>query len=88
MEKCPFCKSENLVAFHEHYTFCKECTAIYTYYIIRDSKINCEHITKNTVCADRPPWFRNIREATVYIEQTVESHACSVCGAEVIPDGW
>ena len=86
MEKCCFCGSDDIVWHNEHYTFCKNCTAIYTHSMLQ--KTNCSHITEDSVCVDRPPWFRNARESVPYIKETDNGQFCSVCGKKVIADGW
>ena len=85
-EKCVFCGSADVVNTHEHWTFCKECTALYTNMILQKS--NCEHITKDSPFVERPPWYKNHRDSIPYIKGDTENTRCSVCGANVESDGW
>jgi len=85
-ESCIFCKSTDLVTFSEHYTFCKNCSAIYTFNAVQE--INCTHITKDSACVERPAWFKADRDSVAYIKELGDRQVCSVCGAEVIADGW
>lgn len=85
-EKCPFCKSEDVVSFKEHYSFCKECTAIYTSSAVVEK--NCEHINKESVIVERPPWYKKDRDSVAYIIESEDIAKCSVCGAEVELGGW
>jgi hypothetical protein len=87
-EECFFCGSQNTVPFNEHYTFCKNCTAIYTEMIVVET--NCDHIKENSVIVDREPWFKKIRnkckkEGKAYI---LKDNRCSKCNAITIADGW
>ena len=84
-EKCPFCKSEDVVPFKEHYSFCKECTAIYTYSAVITG---CEHINKESTIAERPPWYKKDRDSIAYIIETGNVAKCSVCGTEIELGGW
>ena len=79
---CVFCNSSDTVRFKEHYTFCSECSAIYTSMIIQ--KKNCDHITDNTVVVEHEPWYKHIRDSKVYI---IDGE-CSECGNAVVTDGW
>jgi hypothetical protein len=80
--KCKFCGSENIVDVHEHYTFCTECTALYTKMILEKS--NCKHISDSSITVERPPWYKKARESIAYIF----NYKCSVCGKDAIADGW
>jgi len=86
MEKCYFCGSEEIIPHNEHYVFCKNCTAIYTQCAVAEK--NCEHITKDSVSVERPPWFKKDRDSKAYIESFMGKTVCSVCGKEVIEGGW
>ena len=54
-KECYFCEQPNTILFDEHYTFCPNCSAIYTFSMIQSS--NCEHVTpdKRVPCVDRRP---------------------------------
>jgi len=80
--QCKFCLSYDIIVFHEHYTFCKECAVIYTELIVQET--NCEHITDNTITVDNECWYKFRRKSIPYIYKD----ACSVCGKKAIADGW
>ena len=85
-EKCFFCNSEETLAFSEHYTFCPECTSIYTI-MIPIQKCECLLDTSPTVT--REPWYKEIRDnAKPHIIEDVHRQKCSVCDSTVIYDGW
>lgn len=91
MEECFFCGSKDIILFNEHYTFCKNCTAIYT--IMSTGETVCEHfINKDEmVVVERLPWFekfRNISEPYVFDTKTAYGSICSTCGKEVCDSGW
>ena len=86
MEKCCFCDSDDIVWHNEHYVFCKSCTAIYTNGMLIEK--NCNHITEDSVCVDRLPWFKELRKDRPYIKEVNGEQVCSVCGKEVVADGW
>lgn len=89
-EVCFFCGSKNTVLFSEHYTFCKECTAIYSEMIVIEK--HCKHIGETAVVAEREPWFRSlrqeIREKKLGYILEGNSGRCSVCQSITIADGW
>jgi len=85
-ERCYFCKESGLIHFHEHYHFCPECSAIYTFMIT--SETNCSHIKSGVPVAERVPWFKSDREANVYIDVDHHGHWCSVCRTPVKVGGW
>jgi hypothetical protein len=80
--KCALCGYIETVPFHEHYTFCPDCSAIYTQMIVQEK--NCDHIKDDTVVVEREPWYKSTREETIYIFED----ACSVCKKKAIADGW
>lgn len=84
-EKCYFC-GKDAIKFHEHYYFCPECSAIYTYLIVWKS--NCKHIKDRIPTATRPPWYKDVRESKAYIEEVGENHRCSICKKPCSVDGW
>ncbi len=85
-EKCVFCGSDDIVNTHEHWIFCKECTALYTNMMLQWAK--CDHITEMSPFVERPPWYKNYRDSIPYVIGNTENTRCSVCGAEVSMDGW
>jgi len=84
-EKCKFCNSE-VITFDEHYTFCTSCSAIYTQMMV--SETNCEHINENSLYVERAPWFKAARNTIPYIKVEADKCSCSVCGKQVMADGW
>jgi len=95
-EECYFCGQLRTIRFNEHYTFCPNCSAIYTFFILVDS--NCEHVSNNTPAVIREPWYYRGPERPIkpYIyEGKVLSYGqirkvqkCSVCNKKCIADGW
>lgn len=85
-EKCAFCNSEDTVTFGEHYTFCKECSSIYTQMMLLEK--NCDHITDNSLYVLRLPWFKKLQNVTPYIHVVDGNAVCSMCGESVLSDGW
>jgi len=84
---CPFCEHKGLVLFHEHYYFCPDCSAIFTFNVVQKS--NCNHLADRAPTAIREPWYREKRENTLYIKENPNGEQeCSKCGAECIADGW
>ena len=84
-EKCYFCNNEETVLFNEHYTFCPNCSAIYTDLMIQES--NCEHIKNGIPVAVREPWYKGSRNVP-FIKEEGDMQKCSVCGKLCIADGW
>ena len=88
-EKCYFC-DKSTVRFHEHYHFCPECSAIYTYLIVWKS--NCKHIKDRMPTVIREPWYKELRmdDKKPYIVDTKASgkQTCSVCNKPCTSDGW
>jgi len=99
-EKCYFCDHPITVLFNEHYNFCPDCSAIYTFPTVH--KTDCSHIRDNIPVAERPPWYKEYRDAKPYIyeESSVfKRHSlyeeiegvtqkCSICHAECTADSW
>jgi hypothetical protein len=93
-EKCYFCGKDETIVFHEHYTFCSNCSAIYTTTIIQSS--GCKHIKGGVPRAIHEPWYKNARERKAYIKERVVKHHhgeeieqyCSICGSICTTDGW
>jgi hypothetical protein len=84
MEKCMFCNSTELLTFSEHWTFCKDCSAIYT--DMMKCETHCEHIKSDTKTVDRLPWFKSAR--TGCKEAFIKDDKCSICGKTALADGW
>ena len=83
---CYFCGNENIVRFHEHYIFCPECAAIYTKMIVWN--MSCKHVLNDTPVVRSDCWYKENREAKVYIKVVDNKQICSICGAECEADGW
>lgn len=82
-EPCFFCGQEETIRHSEHYTFCPDCTAIYTRMSIEKG---CEHLGRGTVWVTRYPWYKRIRE-------TARPHVkpddrCNVCDSPILEGGW
>ena len=88
-EKCYFCGTKT-IRFHEHYYFCPECSAIYTYLIIQQS--SCTHITTGVdfPTVIRVPWYKKVRDNKIYIRDDYkdDNQRCSVCSKICVADGW
>jgi nicotinate-nucleotide adenylyltransferase len=88
-DSCFFCRNQKMVHFNEHYLFCPDCSAIYTFNCF--VRPICDHVTKDSPTVEREPWYKNKREsANPYIKETPITHRriCSVCAEEVEADGW
>ena len=86
-ETCYFCGQSKVIGFNEHYTFCPECSAIYTFMIIQ--RKSCEHITDDTPIAERSPWYKEYREKPHILSNSYGTgQKCSVCSKHVLADGW
>lgn len=88
-DACHFCQHPATVLFNEHYTFCPNCSAIYT---VMSVEQGCAHFQdgESGVLAERVPWYSDDREGKVYATETGEddSMLCSICHKHVILDGW
>ena len=84
--ECYFCGKKETIRFHEHYTFCPNCSAIYTTSTIQQS--GCKHIKDGIPEAIRAPWYKESRKKTYITEEVEGVQICSVCGKECISDGW
>lgn len=87
-EECYFCGQPRTIRFDEHYYFCPNCTALYTFFMIKKTK--CKHITKDTPFLLRKPyWHTNMKDKKyIYEDDDGETQRCSECNAECIADGW
>ena len=85
-EKCYFCGQPRIIRFGEHYYFCPNCSVIYTNMILLRS--GCDHITKNTPCIQRAPWYKSDRKKPHIIRTDYDTQRCSVCYATCESDGW
>ncbi|MGD9158304.1 MAG: hypothetical protein PVG39_07860 [Desulfobacteraceae bacterium] len=91
MSKCYFCDSEDIVIANEHYTFCRNCMALYTFMIVHEK--DCDHINQGCPLAMHEPVYKSVREGKPYIakERVEENRSetfCSKCCAYVYVDGW
>lgn len=88
--KCYFCSSKNLVFTNEHYIFCRDCMALYTFMEILES--NCKHISNNTPVCLHAPVYKILRNRRPYIvispENRLPEQYCSICTKKCIADGW
>lgn len=83
---CFFCGQPETVGFNEHYTFCPDCSAIFTKMSIEKG---CKHIHRSAVVVIRAPWYRSVREsAKPHVLETESGNVCSVCREEIIDSGW
>ncbi len=85
--KCYFCNAEETIRFNEHWRFCPECSAIYTYMLVL--KTGCGHIHEGSPVVLNRCWFKNHRRTKVYIKYVnAEIQKCSRCWAHCEADGW
>lgn len=84
-KKCYFCGKEETITFNEHYTFCPDCSAIYTKLMIQES--DCDHVKDGVPVAIREPWYASCRNI-LFIKENDDEQKCSVCGKPCIADGW
>ena len=88
---CHFCSHEEVLAFNEHFYFCPNCAALYTFPIIWWKK--CEHIKNRIPLALNKPCYKEAQEK-VHISKEVsvfdgtDFMCCSNCGMECHADGW
>jgi len=83
MKKCYFCDQPRTVRFNEHYTFCPNCSAIYSTMILQES--HCEHFEGDqAIVIEFEPCYPEYRDKP-YIAC---GDTCSVCGVNVCADGW
>jgi len=85
-ETCPFCGQRKIVEFDEHYLFCPNCAAIYTFMIVQDAK--CSHVNDNTPVLFNQPWTKRFKGFPFYIVDKDGKQTCGFCGKECIADGW
>lgn len=87
-EACCFCGNNQVIKFHEHYYFCPECSAIYTFNILQSSE--CDHIKDGVPTVLREPWYKSARSKTVYAKEIDKAGytVCSKCGKQCVVDGW
>jgi hypothetical protein len=85
MDNCYFCNNEETTLFHEHYTFCPNCSAIYTNLMIQES--SCDHVKDGVPVTLREPWYEENRNVP-FIKEKGDEQECSVCGKSCIADGW
>lgn len=87
-EECFFCKQPRTIAFNEHYTFCPNCSTIYTYIIILKDKNTCSHINGDEPTVIKRPIYKYVRDKVHIYEAGKNSYHCSYCHNTVHIDGW
>lgn len=83
-KSCYFCNHTKVILFQEHYIFCPDCTAIYTFMTIQ--KAFCEHI-ENAPVIYRHPWFdRDTPKPFIYaaLLDDQSPYRCSECDRAVV----
>jgi hypothetical protein len=86
-EPCPFCGSPTTWRYQEHYSTCSICEAEWTECIVLES--NCSHIKEHAVVCDKLPRLKTeLLIEFPYVVEAEEQQKCSVCGKEVVADGW
>lgn len=87
-EECYFCGQPRTIRFSEHFTFCPNCSAIYTVHILQKS--GCDHIKDGIPFVLRHPWYAGLKDDKAYIISSLheDKQVCSICGKECIADGW
>lgn len=84
---CYFCNHPKTVRFQEHWIFCPDCSAIYTFMIVNEG---CDH-SKDAPVLYRHPWFdRDTNKPFIYTALLDDQfpYRCSECDELVIADGW
>lgn len=85
-KSCYFCGHMHTVRFAEHWTFCPECAAIYTYMLLLETR--CKHIKDSIPFVSHDCWFKKYRQAQTFIKYNDRGQVCSKCGEECYVDGW
>lgn len=86
-KECYFCGQPRTILFNEHYYFCPNCSAVYTFMIVQ--KANCEHIKEGVPCAVREPWYKRNRTKPYILEANdSEQQFCQICQMRCLVDGW
>jgi hypothetical protein len=87
-KECYFCGHGELFATNEHYYFCPDCMALFTFLIIQKS---CKHIKYGMPVAFHSPKYKAAKKK-LHIRRTFQSGpwdwCCSYCGGECLADGW
>lgn len=83
---CYFCKSPEIIRFKEHWRFCPDCAAIYTWMVLL--KIGCGHINAATPVVVSDCWYTKDRRAKTFIKENNRGQVCSTCGESCEADGW
>jgi len=81
-KKCYFCDQPRTIRFNEHYTFCPNCSAIYSEQILQVS--HCKHFSGDSAVV--------IKVEPSHIEGkkpfVMKGDICSECSVNVWADGW
>ena len=83
---CYFCKSPEIIRFGEHWSFCPDCSVIYTYMVLLET--GCKHIKNGIPLVTNDCWFPKDRRAKTFIKYNSRGQVCSTCGEECYADGW
>jgi len=86
---CYFCGQPKTISFSEHFTFCPNCSAIYTVHILQKS--GCEHIKEGVPFIIRDPWYAGLQHGKPAIRSAFydnDLQVCDICGEECQTDGW
>ena len=92
-DACYFCGHKELFATNEHYYFCPDCMALYTFLIVHKgcgSVGNCVPVNSRIPTAFHPPRYKAAKKK-VFIKDSItfkDRWCCSKCGGEVMVDGW
>jgi len=92
-KSCYFCGLEELFTTNEHYYFCPDCMALYTFLIVHKgcgSVGNCVPVNSRIPTAFHPPRYKAAKKK-VFIKDSItfkDRWCCSKCGGEVMVDGW
>lgn len=87
LKPCYFCENENTIEFQEHYTFCPNCTAIYSFMMLWDA---CGHVANAPVII-RYPWNDNHLDKPFIYTALLDDpypYRCSECDVIIVADGW
>jgi len=94
-EDCYFCGQPRTILTNEHYTFCPNCMALYTFMLIHGSE--CNHVVGGTPVllssiykitnANKPHIFEDHEDLYSEGDPGV-IYRCSKCLAQCHADGW
>jgi hypothetical protein len=84
---CYFCGHPQTVGFKDHFVFCPNCLAVYTFVMVHEAK--CEHVKVGTPAMIRlPDAFVAIEDKEFFYGTRDGQYRCATCDTESVIDGW